>query len=59
VERLASVTNFPMKPVPPTIRIRPLLVLVGVVGDVVAAAGAIALLLGIELIVTILVCKRE
>jgi hypothetical protein len=30
-----------------------------VVGDVVAAAGAIALLLGIELIVTILVCKRE
>jgi hypothetical protein len=58
VERLASVTNFPMKPVPPTIRIRPLLVVVGVVGDVVAA-GAIALLLGIELIVTILVCKRE
>jgi hypothetical protein len=55
VERLASVTNFPMKPVPPTIRTRPLVV-VGVVGDDVAA-GAIALLL--ELIVTMLVCKME
>jgi hypothetical protein len=44
-----------MKPVPPTIRTRPLVV-VGVVGDDVAA-GAIALLL--ELIVTMLVCKME
>jgi heme A synthase len=46
-----------MKPVPPTIRTRPLVV-VGVVGDDVAA-GAIALLLGVELIVTMLVCKME